>query len=90
LCLCSAFMYGRVIHGDIDSSTVKFGKTGTEASPVRATMLRDLNRDGFVDAMYAFHTFDCGFQLGDTEGWLTGYTTDGTPVEGDDSVVVMP
>ena len=74
----------------IDSSTVLFGRTGTEASPVRVPILRDLNGDGFLDAMYGFRTFDCGFALGDTEGWLTGYTVSGTPVEGSDSVLVSP
>jgi len=74
----------------LNSSTVKFGKTGTEASPLRAPMLRDLNWDGFIDAMYGFRTFDCGFALGDTEGWLKGTTASGIPVEGSDSVLVAP
>jgi hypothetical protein len=74
----------------LNSSTVKFGKTGTEASPMRAPLIRDLNWDGFIDAMYGFRTFDCGFQLGDTEGWLKGYTVSGTLVEGSDSVLVLP
>ena len=75
---------------DIDSSTVLFGRTGTEASSVRAPILRDLNGDGFLDAMYGFMTFDCGFQLGDTEGWLTGFTVDGTYFESSDVVLVLP
>jgi len=74
----------------LNSATVKFGKTGTEASALRAPVIRDLNYDGFIDAMYGFRTFDCGFQLGDTEGWLKGSTASGTPVEGSDSVVVSP
>ena len=75
---------------DLDSSTVLFGWTGTEAGPVRAPLMRDMNSDGFLDAMYGFRTFDCGFQLGDNEGWLTGFTGGGTPVEGSDSVLVSP
>jgi hypothetical protein len=74
----------------VDSSTVKFGRTGTEASPVRPPIMRDLNADGFIDAMYGFMTFDCKFQLGDTEGILTGSTTSGVLIEGRDSVVVSP
>jgi len=35
----------------LDPSSVRFGLTGTEASSVRAPMMRDLNRDGFLDAM---------------------------------------
>lgn len=73
-----------------DSSSVLFGRTGTEANPVRTPILRDLNSDGFLDATYGFHTFDCGFQLGDTEGRLTGFTINGAPVEGVDSVLVSP
>jgi len=40
--------------------------------------------------MYGFRTFDCGFQLGDTQGLLKGSTASGTPVEGSDSVLVLP
>jgi hypothetical protein len=74
----------------LNSSTVKFGKTGTEASPVRAPLIRDLNVDGYLDAMYGFSTFDCGFALGDTQGWLKGKLSDGTDVEGSDSVLIYP
>ena len=74
----------------LNSSTVKFGKTGAEASPVRAPLVRDLNRDGLLDAMYGFTTFSCGFALGDTEGILTAKTLDGTDAIGSDSVLVYP
>jgi hypothetical protein len=74
----------------LNSSTVKFGKTGTEASPVRAPLIRDLNGDGYLDAMYGFMTFDCGFALGDTNGILKGKMNNGTDVEGSDSVLVYP
>ena len=74
----------------LNSTTVKFGKTGAEASPVRAPLIRDLNYDGHLDAMYGFRTFECGFALGDTQGLLKGSTGDGTPVEGSDSVLVLP
>jgi len=74
----------------LNSSTVKFGRTGTEASPVRPPLIRDLNGDGFLDAMYGFRTFDCNFALGDMKGWLKGSTASGTFVEGSDSVLVLP
>lgn len=74
----------------INSSTVKFGKTGTEASPIRAPLIRDLNADGFADAMYGFMTNNCGFALSDTQGILKGSTASGTDVEGSDSVLVLP
>jgi hypothetical protein len=75
---------------DVDSSTVRFGRSGTEASPVREPKIRDLNGDGFDDALYGFLTFDCGFELGDNTGTLTGQTTGGTPIAGNDSVSVLP
>jgi hypothetical protein len=74
----------------LNSSTVRFGRTGTEAVPVRAPTIRDMNADGFPDAMYGFLTFNCGFQLGNTEGILTGSTTSGVLIEGRDSVLVSP
>ena len=74
----------------LNSSTVKFGSTGTEASPVRAPLIRDLNGDGQLDAMYGFATFDCGFASSDTEGVLTGELNDGTDIVGSDSVLVYP
>ena len=74
----------------LNSATVKFGKTGTESSPVRAPMLRDLNRDGKLDAMYGFRTFSCGFGAGDTTGILKGKLNNGTDAEGSDSVLVLP
>jgi hypothetical protein len=75
---------------NLNSSTVKFGKTGTEAGPIRAPLIRDLNGDGFADAMYGFMTNDCGFALGDTKGILKAKLNDGTNAEGNDSVLVMP
>ncbi|MBP7050814.1 MAG: hypothetical protein KBE65_07355 [Phycisphaerae bacterium] len=75
---------------DVDSSTVRFGRTGTEASPVREPVIRDINGDGFADALYGFKTFECGFELLDTKGWLTGSTAAGVPIKGSDSVEVAP
>jgi RHS repeat-associated protein len=72
----------------LDSATIRFGRSGIEASPVRAPMIRDLNGDGFADALYGFMTFDCGFQTGDTSGILTGETIDNIQIEGTDSVLI--
>ena len=65
----------------LNSSTMRFGRTGTEAAPVRAPIIRDLilPLDGYPDAMYGFRTFDCGFQPGNARGILTGSTTGATP-----------
>jgi hypothetical protein len=73
----------------LDSSTVNFGRTGTEASPVVLPILGDLDADGFIDAKYEFLTFDSGFLIGDTQGYLTGLTVIKTPVAGSDSVVTV-
>jgi hypothetical protein len=76
---------------------MKFGKTGTEASPVRAPLIRDIVRplDGIPDALYGFRTLDCGFtpdMIGDpaAKGWLNGKTTAGTDVAGSVPVLVSP
>ncbi len=74
----------------INNATVKFGRTGTEASPVRAPTIRDFNLDGYMDAMYGFKTQFCGFVLGDTSGTLKCSTVGGTPLSASDSVVVFP
>jgi len=75
---------------DLDWTTVRFGRTGTEARAVRAPLLRDMDGDGILDALYGFMTFDCGFRLGDTKGLLTGKFKNGTDASGEDSVFVSP
>lgn len=74
----------------LNSASVKFGRLGTEASPVRLPSFADVNRDGYVDALYGFLTPPCGFQLGDTVGILTGVTTGGRAAMGTLPVVVYP
>ena len=54
----------------VDPETVKFGSTGTEASPVRWT-IEDVNIDSFFDVVFHFKTEDCGFSPGDETGTLT-------------------
>jgi hypothetical protein len=75
---------------DLDPATIAFGRTGKEAVPVRSAAIRDMNGDGFDDALYGFMTSDCGFELGNKVGWLRGAKTDETAVEGSDAVVVSP
>jgi len=73
---------------DVYPFTVRFGPTGTEAGPVRGRVVIDIDQDGDLDAVYGFQTFDCGFKLGDTLGWLTGWTTAGKPFGGCNYVAV--
>jgi hypothetical protein len=71
----------------INVSTVKFGKTGTEASETQGKgRLEDVDGDGDQDMMLHFRFGDTGLDCGDTEAILTGETTDGDPIQGNDSV----
>ena len=78
----------------IDKSTLTFGPTGIEASPLSCTRKpRDVNGDGFKDLVCSFPTkvdgqliFDCT----DTEGILTGLMTAGNSFEGRQAVEITP
>lgn len=71
-------------------SSVRFGRTGTEAAPVRPGRVLDLNRDGKLDILYGFKTAACGFMAGDTQGVIRATAGAGVVVEGRDAVMVMP
>lgn len=75
----------------VDWTTVRFGQTGTEASSVVPPYIAfDFNGDGLPDALYGFLMFDSGFELGDEVGILKGDLADGTSVQSEDSVTVLP
>lgn len=65
----------------VNQATVKFGRTGTEASPVHAS-LADVNGDGTLDMVLQFNTAATGIQPGDTQVVLMGRMIDGTPFRG--------
>jgi len=65
----------------INPLAVKFGATGTEASP-RHWALQDVNGDGLPDLFLQFSTQNTGLQAGDTQAALMGMTIDGTPFRG--------
>lgn len=69
----------------VDPSTVRFGRTGTEAAPVKSS-LEDVDGDGDLDVVLLFNVQDAGFKAGDTQGTLTGKTFDGIEIEGVDTV----
>ena len=74
----------------IDQSTVRFGPTGSEAAPVKTKKsFDDIDGDGKPDLVLQFATQDAGFSTTDTEGMLTGMTTNGTPIKGSDSVRIV-
>jgi hypothetical protein len=65
--------------------SVRFGRTGTEASPVDS-VLRDVDDDGTVDLVLRFAVEDTGIRCGDTSAVLEGRTSGGEIVRGADSI----
>jgi hypothetical protein len=70
----------------VDAATVRFGRTGTEAVPVRSA-LRDVDADGDVDLLLRFQIPDTGIVCGDTSASLSGTTFGGQMIEGTDAVM---
>jgi hypothetical protein len=69
----------------VDPNTVRFGRDGIEASPVRFA-LKDVDGDGDIDMILRFNTLDTGIQRGDTSASLTGKSFGGQAIVGSDSV----
>jgi len=69
----------------IDFATVRFGKNGTEAPPVRAAF-EDVNGDGILDAILQFTSTQTGIVCGTTSATLKGQTTGGIAFSGSDFV----
>jgi nitrous oxidase accessory protein NosD len=81
----------------VDTESLTFGPTGDEDSLHRRGRAgvpncgeEDVNGDGYLDLVCHFNTQPAGFECGDTEGILKGYTVDGVPIEGSDSVRIVP
>jgi hypothetical protein len=60
----------------VDSSSVRFGATGTEAAPIHVAK-RDVDGDGHRDTVVRFQIQDTGIKCGDTSAALTGQTSGG-------------
>jgi uncharacterized delta-60 repeat protein len=73
----------------VSSTSLKFGRTGNEASLASCSPPQDVNKDGMLDVLCHFTATRIGFQLGDTQGVLTGTTFGGDAIRGTDSVVVV-
>jgi streptogramin lyase len=71
---------------EVDPTTVRFGKTGTEAGPVQVAF-QDADGDGTLDLVLHFRTQDTGLQCGDTSASLTGKTVSGQAIMGSDAIV---
>ena len=60
----------------VDSNTVRFGATGTEATPVHV-VLNDVDGDGNRDIVLRFRIQDTGIQCGDTSAFVAGKISGG-------------
>jgi len=74
----------------VNKDSLTFGATGFEDSLAFCNEPEDINGDGLRDLTCHFYTQEAGFQCGDTEGILMGETVGGTPIEGSDSVRIIP
>lgn len=70
------------------ATSLKFGRTGNESSLASCGPPQDVNGDGLPDLVCQFNVQQTGFQPRNTQGVLTGLTTNGTPITGSDSVVI--
>jgi parallel beta-helix repeat protein len=76
---------------EVNRDSLTFGPTGEEGSLAFCSPSpEDVNGDGYDDLVCHFYTQHTGFECGDTEGILKGYTTDDVPIEGSDSVRIVP
>lgn len=73
----------------VNTASLKFGRTGNESSLASCSPPQDVNKDRRLDVLCHFSAQKAGFQLGDTQGVLTGTTAGGVAIRGTDSVVVV-
>jgi uncharacterized delta-60 repeat protein len=73
----------------VNTGSLGFGRTGNESSLASCNPPQDVNKDGLVDVLCHFSAEKTGFQLGDSQGVLTGTTGSGGSIRGTDSVVVV-
>ena len=70
----------------IDTKTVRFGTTGTEAAPIHIGR-RDVNGDGRRDLVLRFQIQDLGVQCGTSSLTLTGQNPAGHPIAGESPII---
>jgi hypothetical protein len=75
----------------VDTSSLTFGRTGDEASLAFCNSGgEDVNGDGLPDLICHFKTNLTDFQSDDTLGILKGKTVQGSPIEGQEAIVLVP
>ena len=75
----------------VDTSTLTFGRTGNEQSLAFCnTGGEDVNDDGLPDLVCHFKTQSTGFQSNDKLGVLIGTTVQGSPIVGQEAIVIVP
>ena len=72
----------------VDPSTARFGATGIEAAATGST-LRDVDRDGHLDAVLNFNIRDTGIACGQSMASLTGRTSGGQAIVASDAIQTM-
>ena len=76
---------------EVDLASLTFGATGDEESLAFCNPSpEDVNDDGYDDVVCYFYTQETGFMWEDTEGILRGQTMEGDPIEGRDTVRIVP
>ncbi len=78
----------------VDHTSVRFGKTGTEASETHTNNKtgepkrheEDVDGDNDMDLVFHFRFGDTGLECGDEEAVLIGETFDGLAIEGRDAI----
>jgi probable HAF family extracellular repeat protein len=73
----------------LNRNTLTFGAKGNEKSLSFCSSI-DVNRDGYRDLLCFFYNETAGFHCGNTKGILKGKTVDGMPIEGRDTVKIVP
>jgi hypothetical protein len=73
----------------IDTTTLRWGPTGTEAAVQRCGAPEDANGDGLSDLVCKFSLAEAGFSAGDDLGLVTGLLVDGTSFVSADRVRII-
>jgi hypothetical protein len=76
---------------EVDQDSLTFGATGDEESLAFCSPSpEDVNNDSYDDLVCHFDTQSAEFECSDECGYLKGQTGDGVPIEGGDSVRIVP